>query len=161
MFLGCSILASFAWAEDEEWQTITVHGITLSLPADWILLEENMGFSEKEAAWYKGDMANPDQFIILARGSEVASFLEMFMETETEGSELIEDAKIDLDGIEARMVTMKNNEREAHIWFVAASEIFENGEGVFLNVTSQTQKYDEFAPIFQKIMDSITFEKNL
>jgi len=159
LFLGSSILVTCAQAEDE-WQTITNYGITLSLPAEWVKLEEKMGFSEKEAAWYKGDMANPDQFIILARGPEVASFLEMFMETETEGSELIEDTKIDLGGMAARMVIMKNNERAAHIWFIAASEIFGDGEGIFLNITSQTQKFDEFTPILQKIMDSIAFEKN-
>ena len=159
LFLGSSIFISIAKAEDE-WQTITDYGITLSLPAEWVKLEEKMGFSEKEAAWYKGNIENPDQFLILARGPEVSSFLEMFIETETEDSELVEDTQIDLGGIEARMVTMKNNEREANIWFIAASEVFEDGEGVFLNITSQTQKYEEFTPILQKIMDSIVFEKN-
>jgi len=107
-----------------------------------------------------GDIANPDQFLIMARGPEVTTFLELFMGSETEGSELIEDTQINIGEKEARMVTLKNSEREAHIWFIAADKIFEDGEGVFLNITTQTQKYEEFAPIFQKILDSIILEQN-
>ncbi|MCX6090658.1 MAG: hypothetical protein NTX88_09900 [Candidatus Atribacteria bacterium] len=147
----------FSWAE-EEWLNISIYGVTLTLPSGWVPLKEKMGFSEKEAAWYKGDVANPDQFLIMARGAEVTSFLELFMGDETEGSELIKDTKITLGGKEARSVTMKNSKRDVSLWFIVADKVFDDGEGIFLNITTQNKSYDKFLPILQKALESITFE---
>jgi len=117
-----------------------------------------MGFSEKEAAWYSGDIKNPGQFMIMARGAGVTSFLEMFMGSETEDSEVIEDTTITLGGKEVRSVSLKNAKRNLSIWFIVAEKVFSDGEGVFLNVTAQSDSKEEFVPILQKILESITFE---
>jgi len=147
----------FSWAE-EEWLNISIYGVTLTLPSGWVLLEEKMGFSEKEAAWYKGDVANPDQFIIMARGKDVTSFLDMFIGSETEDAKVIEDTKITLGGKEARSVTMKNSKRDVSLWFIIADKVFDDGEGIFLNITTQNKSYDKFIPILQKALESITFD---
>ena len=46
LFLVNIAFISVAWAE-EDWQTITAHGITYSLPPDWQQLEENLGLAKK------------------------------------------------------------------------------------------------------------------
>ena len=156
LFLVNIAFISVAWAE-EDWQTITAHGITYSLPPDWQQLEEDLGFSEKESAWYSGDVSKPDQFLILARGENVATFLQMFIETETEDSEIVEDISKSIGDAEFRMVTMKSPQDDETIIFAAADKVFNNGDGIFMNITIFGSTSEEFQPILEKILDSFSF----
>lgn len=156
VFLVSIAFISVAWAE-EDWQTITAHGITLLLPPDWQQLEENLGFSEKESAWYSGDVSEPNQFLIFARGENIATFLEMFIETEVEESEIVQDISKLIDDVEMRMVTMENPQDDETIIFIAADKIFNNGDGVFMNITFFGGTSEEFQPILEKILDSFSF----
>ena len=156
IFLVSIAFISVAWAE-EYWQIITAHGITLSLPSDWQQLEENLGFSEKESAWYSGDVNKPDQFLIFARGENVATFLQMFIETETEESEIVEDISKSIGDTEFRMVTMENTQDDETIIFTAADKVFNNGDGIFMNITFFGSEFEEFQPILEKILDSFSF----
>ena len=156
VFLVSIAFISVAWAE-EDWQTITAHGISFSLPPDWQQLEENLGFSEKESAWYSGDVSKPDQFLILARGENVATFLQMFIETETEDSEIVEDISKSIGDAEFRMVTMENSQDDETIIFAAADKVFNNGDGIFMNITIFGSEFEEFRPILEKILNSVPF----
>ena len=159
LFLISIAFVPFGWAE-EEWQTITAYGITLSLPSEWKQLEENLGFSEKESNWYNGDLDKPEQFLILARGENVDLFLEMFIENEAEELELIQDTSRSIGGMEARMVTLGNPQNDDKVIFIAVDKIFKDGEGLFMNITFQGNTSEEFQPILEKILDSIAFDIN-
>jgi len=95
--------------------------------------------------------------LILARGENVATFLQMFIETETEDSEIVEDISKSIGDAEFRMVTMKSPQDDETIIFAAADKVFNNGDGIFMNITIFGSTSEEFQPILEKILDSFSF----
>ena len=151
------VIAGSSMAQDE-WQNISAMGVNFNIPPDWEKLDEFIGISEQEGAWFAGDIEHPNAYVIMARGEDLSFFLEIIMEEDDENIELISDENIEFLGHDARSVLMLNHYEEDFGRFILIENFSEQNEDFFMMIGVQEVLSEEFQPVIDTILASFTLE---
>jgi len=149
-----SILFAGSSLAEEEWQDISAIGLHFRLPADWEEVEEEMGLSDQETIWFKGDFEEPTHFLILIRGEGVAEFMEFIVEEDDEDMVTITDETIDFLGYDARSVLILNQHEEDYGYFIVMENFVHEEEELFMMIICNDHLFPEFQPVLEEIIDS-------
>ncbi|GEM_PF-991914 len=144
----------------DQWQDISTLGLSFALPADWEMLDEELGMTEKEEVWFKGEEVQPNYAMILLRGEAVAMYLEGIVEETPEEFKdyLFADETIEFLGHEARSVFLFNPFEEAYFRMIAVKNLAETNEDILLYIFALEPLYEEFQPVLEKILASFSLQ---
>ncbi|HSV30991.1 MAG TPA: hypothetical protein VLH40_03080 [Atribacteraceae bacterium] len=152
-----ALFAPGSAAAQDEWQTITLGEITFQLPPEWLRLEEVIGLSDQEMAWYLGEIAQPDLYLLLALGEGLAGYLDMFT-MQGEDVQIQSDETIAFLAREARKVVAFNRGTDQYGVFIALKTPGEAGLEMFLMTGTSAATYETYQPLIEKILATFTLQ---